>query len=310
MYTFVRLISLIQFKFLFLFLKFLCFILQKGLSSKNSTVQVRAAYLQCMSSCFTSNTAHLGADVVPVLVKTIEKGASQPTQAPIVTEALAATCLLLKLWTSEGTVSEAQLSSVLPLIIDAEKQLFVSEKFLTVASDDALNNVMMLCEQLLVSHVDRLDGRTNPFHHAIIFCLTCGSPSVRAHCRTIVKKMVSSLGGTKIARALLKEFTHCLETLKIQVLFCVNTVYVHCGYMRREIHFSSYIYFQYSESRESKENKENDSGTGPGGGPEASPHTLVGCITALCSANGLMPDDAVYIAQDSLIACNHPAIGM
>ena len=192
---------------------------QKGLSSKNSTAQVRTAYLQCLSHCFTSSTAHLGADVVPVLLKTIEKGASQATQAPAVTEALAATCLLLKLWASEGTVSETQLSSVLPLIIDAEKQLFVSEKFLTVASDEALNNVMMLCEHLLVSHAEKLEGRSNPFHHAVIFCLTCGSPSVRAHCRSVAKKMVSSLGGTEIARALLREFTHCVEALKIQVYF-------------------------------------------------------------------------------------------
>lgn len=155
--------------------------------------------------------------MVPLLLKTIEKGASQQTQAPVVTEALAAACLLLKLSNSEGTVSESQLSSVFPAITDAEKQLFVSEKFLLVASDEALNNVMNLSEQLLVNHVDKLQGRSHPFHHAIIYCLTCGSANVKIHSRNVVKKMVSTLGGTEIARALLKEFTHWLDTLKIQV---------------------------------------------------------------------------------------------
>lgn len=253
--------------------------LKKGLGLKTSTAHVRTAYIQTMSSCFTSSTAHLGSDVVPLLLKAIEKGASQQTQAPIVTEALAATCLLLKLCTSAGTVSESQLSSVLPAITDAEKQLFVSEKFLSVASDEAINNVMNLSEQLLVNHADKLDGCSQPFHHAIIFCLTCGSANARIHGSTVVKRMISTLGGTEIARALLKEFTQCLETLKIQY------------------------------SKEPKENKENtDGGAGPGGGAEATPQSLASCLTVLCSANGLTPEDAFFIAQDSLIASNHPAI--
>ncbi|KAE8739724.1 hypothetical protein FOCC_FOCC014768 [Frankliniella occidentalis] len=256
--------------------------LKKGLASKNSTALVRSAYIQCLSSCFTSSTAHLGADVVPVLLKTIEKGAAQAIQVPVVTEALAAACLLLKLCISEGTVSETQLSSVLPAIIDAEKQLFVSEKFLTVASDEALNNVMTLSEHLLVNHVERLEGRCQPFHHAIVFCLTCGSPSVKAHSRAVVKKMVSSLGGIEITRALLKELTQYLETVKIQ-----------------------------HNDGDSKENKENnDVSSGPGGGPEVSAQSLVGCITTLCSANGLLPEDAYFVAQDSLIPCNHPAVAV
>lgn len=196
---------------------------QKGLALKTSSAQVRTAYIHCMSSCFSSSTAHLGVDVVPLLVKTVEKGASQPTQVPVVTEALAATCLILKLWGSEGTVSEDQLTSILPAIIDADKQLFVSDKFLTVAADEALNNVMMLSEHLLTNHAERLNGRGSPFHHAVIFCLTCASPSVRSHSRLVVKKMVSALGGTDIARALLKELTQSLETLKIQV--CIASIF-------------------------------------------------------------------------------------
>lgn len=72
-----------------------------------------------------------------------------------------------------------------------------------------------------------------------------------------------------------------------------------------------FLFLQYNSGKEAKENKENtDGGAGPGGGPEATPQSLVGCLTALCSASGLTPEDAFFIAQDSLIASNHPAIGM
>lgn len=71
---------------------------------------------------------------------------------------------------------------------------------------------------------------------------------------------------------------------------------------------SDFSPIKHVESSELKENKENNESAGPGGGSEATPQSLVGCLTTLCSANGLMVEDATLIAQESLIACNHPAI--
>ena len=137
---------------------------------------------------------------------------------------------------------------------------------------------MQLCERLLMDHAHRLNGKANPLHKAIIFCMTAPSSSLRLRCRPVVRKLVSVLGGTQLARSLLKEFTRFLETAKIQSGDSV------------------------------KENKDGpDSG---GGGGEITAKVAVNCIATFCSGSNLVPEDAQLLALDSFICCHHPAIGM
>lgn len=151
--------------------------------------------------------------------------------------------------------------------------------FKVALSVSALYHVMQLCERLLLDHAHRLNGKANPLHKGIIFCLTAPSSSLRLRCRPVVKKLVSVLGGTQLARSLLKEFTRFLETAKIQ-------------------------------SGESvKENKDGPD-TGSGGGGEITAKVAVNCIITFCSGSNLVPEDAQLLALDSLISCHHPAIGM
>jgi hypothetical protein len=62
-------------------------------------------------------------------------------QVPLVTEALCAACLLLKM-ASADVGADKKLDSLWSVVLDMDKQLFVSEKFLTVASDDGMYNKM------------------------------------------------------------------------------------------------------------------------------------------------------------------------
>ena len=59
------------------------------------------------------------------------------------TEALCATCLLLKM-ASADIGAEKKLDNLWNIVLDMDKQLFVSEKFLTVASEDGTYSVMVL----------------------------------------------------------------------------------------------------------------------------------------------------------------------
>lgn len=59
------------------------------------------------------------------------------------TEALCATCLLLKM-ASADIGAEKKLDNLWNIVLDMDKQLFVSEKFLTVASEDGTYSVMGL----------------------------------------------------------------------------------------------------------------------------------------------------------------------
>ncbi|XP_066998088.2 stalled ribosome sensor GCN1 [Anabrus simplex] len=248
--------------------------LKKGPGLKTSTAAVRTAYINCMSSCFHGNTLAQGVEFIPFLLKTVEKAVAQPTQVPIVTEALSAVCLLLKLASSDiGT--DQQLSNLWNIILDVDKQLFVSEKFLTLASESALYNVMQLCERVLLDQPDKLDGRANPFHKAIIFCLTHPSSELRQHCRSSVRKLLSPLGGLSLAQCLLKEFTKFLDTAKVL---------------------------------SSDTEKENKDGVEAGGGGEINPKVLVDCIVTFCSGENKEPGGYKLLSLESLVCSHHPVI--
>lgn len=81
----------------------------------------------------------------------------------------------------------------------------------------ALWHVMQLCERLLVDHCDRLTGPAAPLHHAIIHCVAAPSATLRKRCRPLLRRLVTSLGGTHIACHLLREFNRYLDTAKILV---------------------------------------------------------------------------------------------
>lgn len=106
---------------------------------KTSTGLVRSSYIQCMLVCFNQTTVAQANVLTAILLKSVEKAVAQPTQAIAVTEGLCAACMLLKILRSEGEKAN-NLQAFWNALFDMEKQVFLSEKFLSVASDDG-NNV-------------------------------------------------------------------------------------------------------------------------------------------------------------------------
>lgn len=88
-----------------------------------------------MATCFQSNTISQATALIPILQKAIDRAVSQPTQVPSVTEGLCAACLLLKIASTQGD-KENSLQSLWNILLDMDKQLFISEKFLSAATDD------------------------------------------------------------------------------------------------------------------------------------------------------------------------------
>ncbi|KAK7871251.1 hypothetical protein R5R35_007540 [Gryllus longicercus] len=251
--------------------------LQKGMGLKTSTAAVRTAYVGCMSACLHGNTLVQGLELVPLLLRTVEKAASQPTQVPVVTEGLAAACLLLRL-ASADVGADHKLGNLWNIVLDMDKQLFVSDKFLTLASDNALFLVLQLCERLLLDHPHRLNGKASPLHKAVVFCLTAPSSSLRTRCRPVVTKLVSSLGGTQLAKAFIKEFSRFVET----------------GRTHR--------------ASAAAEGEVEEGGGGGGGGGELSPQVLMQCVRTLCSGRSLSLEDAQSLALEALVCCHHPLL--
>uniref|UniRef100_A0A8B9G4V9 GCN1 activator of EIF2AK4 n=1 Tax=Amazona collaria TaxID=241587 RepID=A0A8B9G4V9_9PSIT len=189
--------------------------LKKAFSLKTSTSAVRHAYLQCMLASFKGDTLLQGMDLLPMLIQTVEKAASQSTQVPMVTEGVAAALLICRISVIEGQ-TESKLSGFWQLILDEKKQIFTSEKFLQSASEEAMCTVLQLTERLLLDHVQRLpESKVQQYHRALVAVLLSRNWNVRRQAHQTVKKLLSSLGGYKLAYGLLEELKVVLSSHKV-----------------------------------------------------------------------------------------------
>lgn len=102
---------------------------------KTSTALVRSSYIECMIYCFDDNTISQAFVFVPNLLSAVEKALAQPTQVPSVTEGLSAAVLLLKIASSDDEKGNS-FQNFWNIILDMEKQIFVSEKYISLASDN------------------------------------------------------------------------------------------------------------------------------------------------------------------------------
>lgn len=72
--------------------------------------------------------------------------------------------------------------------------------------------MICLSERILLDYADRINGKGHPIHKAIIYCLTMPNYSVRHYTKTVVIRLVSVLGGTKLALSLIQEFATLLDS--------------------------------------------------------------------------------------------------
>lgn len=70
---------------------------KKGPTLKTATAAVRTCYIRTMSASLHGESLTQGAELIPTLLKSVERAVTQPTQAAIVAEGLAAATLLLRL---------------------------------------------------------------------------------------------------------------------------------------------------------------------------------------------------------------------
>ncbi|XP_074026538.1 lethal (3) 80Fj [Leptinotarsa decemlineata] len=243
---------------------------KNGLGLKTSTPLVRISYIQTMLATFNTKTIPQACTIISILLKLVDKAVSQATNVLSVSEGVCAALLLLKLSHANQEKNNG-FQSMWMAILDMDKQVFVSEKYLTTCAEESLIYVMQLCEFLLVVYPEKLK-KPEPILRAVLYCTTHSSPATRRKCLDVLKKIVESLSGVTIARSILKELQKFLITKKV-----------------------------LSKS-EHENKKENDSNY------YISSHSLVECIKTLCSSPGLTPEDVHLLAIDSLIPAHHPSI--
>ncbi|KAJ8414754.1 hypothetical protein AAFF_G00022770 [Aldrovandia affinis] len=189
--------------------------MKKAFTLKISTSLVRHAYLQATLGTFRGDTLAQAADLVPLLIQTVEKAASQNSQYTLLSEGVAAAVMLCRLSLLD-TQTESKLAVLWNLILDEKKPLFTTEKFLSQASEEALCTVLQLCERLFLDHSHRLtSSKSQLYHHAVVVVLLSRSWRVRKQAQVTVKKLLSSLGGSSLALCLLAELRGLINAHKV-----------------------------------------------------------------------------------------------
>lgn len=184
-------------------------VFKRGLQMKTSTPAVRLCYLQWLLACMENAKMPQNADLAPALAKTVEKAGQNPTQIPLVAEAVCAACILMK---TDNAAVDAQWN----VVFDMSRQLFVSEKFIAAAPSDTLCYVMLMCKILLLEYGGKLKGSIDVLYRAITLCMNATSKKVRQYCLPLAGELVqNSTDGISIAKCLLDELTRYVQVAKI-----------------------------------------------------------------------------------------------
>ncbi|KAM4808080.1 stalled ribosome sensor GCN1 [Rhinophrynus dorsalis] len=250
---------------------------QKAFALKTSTSGVRHSYLQCMLVSFRGDTLLQSMALLPLLIQTVEKAASQTSQISLLAEALAAAVLICRVSVVESQ-AESKLSTFWQLLADEKKQIFTSDKFLSSASEDTLCTLLQLSERLLLDHIHRLpDTKAQQYYRALITILLNRSWKVRRQSQQTVRKLLASLGGAKLMQGLLTELKVVLNSNKLVPSETPAT-----------------------ESEDSSES----------GKSQLSPRVLQEALYVLTCVPGLETDpaEAQNLAQELLILANHPSV--
>uniref|UniRef100_A0A8D3C7P7 GCN1 activator of EIF2AK4 n=1 Tax=Scophthalmus maximus TaxID=52904 RepID=A0A8D3C7P7_SCOMX len=162
------------------------------------------------------DTLAQASELLPLLLQTVEKAVAQNSQHALLAEGVAASVLLSRLALLE-TQTEAKFTSFWNVILDEKKTLFTTEKFLSQASEETLLTELLLCERLFLDHAHRLNSsKSQMYHHTTVVIMLSRSWRVRKRAQQVVRKLLSSLGGTSLAHGLLGEL--CLVINKHKVL--------------------------------------------------------------------------------------------
>ncbi|XP_061622693.1 stalled ribosome sensor GCN1 isoform X2 [Phyllopteryx taeniolatus] len=188
---------------------------KKAFTLKISTTLVRHAYIQVMIGAFKGDTLAQASDMIPLLLQTVEKAAAQNSHHALLSEGVAASVLLSRLSLLES-MTETKFSSFWNLILDDKKTLFTSEKFLCQSNDETQLTVLLLCERLFLDHAHRLNtSKSQMYHSAIVAVLLSQSWRVRKRAKQTVRKLLSSLAGSNLARGLLGELGAVINKHKV-----------------------------------------------------------------------------------------------
>ena len=180
---------------------------KKGLDAKSQSVKI--SYLQWFLKCLQDATLPQSVNFTDHLLKMIERAAQNVLQTPVVSEGLAAACIIL----STTTVKHEHLQLLWSIVLDMNKEIFISEKFVGAVGSESLCNVILMSEKLLTNFFDELKGDPRRLFQILVFASTSNDEKVQSTTIEMIKRLV--INRPNLAIRFLDELKECIETVSI-----------------------------------------------------------------------------------------------
>jgi HEAT repeat protein len=191
---------------------------------KTSTAYVKSAYISCLYFGFKQNMSEQANDILSILTNSAQKSfTSTVSQMPLLNEGLYATCLILKVCNFNKQY-EAKVKSVFNGIFETEKLAFLSEKFISSASEETLQILINFIDALVFNYENKLNDKMKPLYRALLLLMTHPiSYSVRKQAFITCKKLTSNSINSSFNTDLVKEFASIFKDLSIHQNDCVSS---------------------------------------------------------------------------------------
>ncbi|XP_005190412.2 stalled ribosome sensor GCN1 [Musca domestica] len=167
----------------------ICDIAKKGLQLKTTTPAVRLSYLQWLLTSMNDKSFFIEDSFLTILVKLFDQGIINSSQISLVSEAACVACILLKAKEAEQNTS---LISFWNSILDLNKSIFFSERFIGSSSPDMLCCITDIAQRLLTEHYKHIKGNCDALFRALVLSILSTSKKVRDYSKNLLYKLTSN----------------------------------------------------------------------------------------------------------------------
>ncbi|CAK1552697.1 unnamed protein product [Leptosia nina] len=239
---------------------------KKNLPAKSTTQAVRIAYASMVSRLVVVRGASpaQAETLKSMLLPIVDKAIQQPLQHLIVSEGICAMVSLVKLDARQELLSKPPIWNAL---MHADKHILLHDRLLSVAQDDVLIQVVLLCRSVLENYQSVASDKNAPVFKAFILVLLSPVKLVRTAAIQEVKALLAKEDRALLARYLIQRLNAILEEGKI---------------------------FHVKEK------------TPPEEKPEVTGKIILDCVQALCFFRDYSKEDSAALAIDALPSCHHP----
>ena len=95
------------------------------------------------------------------------------------------------------------------------KQVFLSERFLSATAVETHCYIMLMCSHILLEYYDDIKGGHDAIYKAVVYCSSSVHSKVREYCIPLLENIVSSDDGPQLGKNILIELTNFVENTKI-----------------------------------------------------------------------------------------------